>query len=101
MMNNKTIFIYIIAFLALQPIIDVLTAGSILLFNLNVTFGVIIRTLYMVGMGVLILWMAKTDKLSRGYLLYFIGLALLIVVNMALNMQVKILLSNARTKVFQ
>ncbi len=89
MQNNKNIFIVLIAFLVAQPIIDVLTAGSILLLNLDVTFGVIIRTVYMVLMGIVIVWMAKSDKLSRGYLFYFIGLALLIGVNIALNMQVK------------
>ncbi|MFC4410005.1 O-antigen ligase family protein [Chungangia koreensis] len=88
-MNQTKFLVYFVAFLILQPIIDVLTAASLLLLNLNITFGTIIRFLYMALSGVFLIYMARKSKLSKWYVFYLIGLAAIIVINIALNMNVK------------
>ncbi|MDX1805957.1 MAG: O-antigen ligase family protein [Paenisporosarcina sp.] len=88
-MKQSKYLIYFVAFLVLQPVIDVLTAGSKLLLNLDITFGVIIRFAYMAMMGLFLLWMAKSHKLARGYIFYLVGLAIVIAINIMMNMNVK------------
>ena len=88
-MNQTKFLIYFVAFLVFQPIIDVLTAGSILILDLNVTFGVVLRFAYMALMALFLLVMARRNKLARGYILYLVGLAVIIGVNIFLNMNAK------------
>ena len=88
-MNQTKFLIYFVAFLVLQPVNDVLTAGSILLLDLNITFGVVLRFAYMALMGIFLLVMARRNKLARGYIWYLVGLAVIIAVNIFINMDVK------------
>ncbi|WP_342542040.1 O-antigen ligase family protein [Paenisporosarcina sp. FSL H8-0542] len=88
-MNQTKFLIYFIAFLVLQPVIDVLTAGSKLLLGSNITIGVMLRFAYMGTMGLFLLWMARSNKLARGYIIYLVGLALIIGINIFLNISVK------------
>jgi len=88
-MNQTKFLIYFVAFLVLQPIIDVLTAGSLLLLDLNVTIGVVLRFAYMALMGLFLLVMVRSNKLARGYILYLVGLGAIIAINIFLNMNVK------------
>lgn len=88
-MNQTKFLIYFVAFLVLQPILDVLTAGSILLLNSSITIGLVLRFAYMAVMGVFLIWMARTNKLARGYIVYLVGLAVVIGINIFLNMEVK------------
>lgn len=88
-MNRNKILLAIVAFLVLQPIIDVLTTASIFLIDTSLTIGVIVRVLFMLAMIVLLLWLSKTSKISRMLTLYLVGLAALLVINVLVNMQVK------------
>ncbi|MCZ8536637.1 O-antigen ligase family protein [Paenisporosarcina quisquiliarum] len=88
-MNQTKFLIYFIAFLVLQPVIDVLTAGSKLLLGSNITIGVMLRFAYMGTMGLFLLWMARSNKLARGYILYLVGLGVIIGINIFLNMGIK------------
>ncbi|MDX1807285.1 MAG: O-antigen ligase family protein, partial [Paenisporosarcina sp.] len=66
-MNQTKFLIYFVAFLILQPVLDVLTAGSILLLNSSITIGLVMRFAYMAVMGIFLIWMARSNKLARGY----------------------------------
>jgi hypothetical protein len=88
-MNQTKFLIYFVAFLILQPVLDVLTAGSILLLNSSITIGLVMRFAYMALMGVFLIWMARSNKLARGYIVYLVGLAVVIGINIFLNMDVK------------
>ncbi|HSP22980.1 MAG TPA: O-antigen ligase family protein [Planococcus sp. (in: firmicutes)] len=88
-MKNKNILLLLIAFIALQPIIDVLTTASIFVVDTSLTVGVLIRTAYMGAMLLLLLWMSKKSRLSRFFTIYLIGLAVLIGINIMVNFQVK------------
>lgn len=88
-MNRNKILLAVVAFLVLQPVIDVLTTASIFLANTSLTIGVIVRTLFMVAMLVLLLWLSKTSKISRMLTLYLVGLGALLVINVLVNLQVK------------
>ena len=88
-MNYKKVLILLVAFLVLQPIIDVLTTASIFLVNTNLTVGVLIRAAYMLALLAFLLWVARKSKTSRIFTAYLIGLAVLIGVNIVINYQVK------------
>ncbi len=88
-MKNKNLLLLLLAFIALQPIIDVLTTASIFFVNTSLTIGVLIRVAYMGAMLLLLLWMSKKSKLSRLFTIYLIGLAVMIGINVIVNLQVK------------
>ncbi|WP_298824596.1 O-antigen ligase family protein [uncultured Planococcus sp.] len=88
-MDSKKILILFIAFIAIQPIIDVLTTASIFMVETSLTVGVLLRTAYMALALVFLLWMARTSKNSRIFTVYLIGLALLIGINIVSNLQIK------------
>lgn len=88
-MNVKKILMLLVAFIALQPVIDVLTTASIFMIDTSITIGIVVRALYMVAMLLLLLWLSKKSKLSRLFTFYLIGLAVLLGVNVLVNMQVK------------
>lgn len=88
-MNMKKILMPFVAFLVLQPIIDILTTASLFMAGPSVTVGVFVRAAYMVAILLLMLWLARKSGLSRLFVAYLIGLAVILVVNVVLNMQVK------------
>lgn len=88
-MNRNKILLAIVAFLVLQPIIDVLTTASIFLIDTSLTIGVIARTAFMIVMLGLLLWLSRTSKFSRILTVYLVGLAIILGINIAVNLQVK------------
>lgn len=88
-MNDTKFLIYFVAFIIMQPIIDVLTAGSILFLDTSVTIGVVLRFAYMALMSLFLLMMVRSNKLARGYIIYLVGLAVVIGINIYLNMNIK------------
>ncbi|MGE6368823.1 O-antigen ligase family protein [Planococcus kocurii] len=88
-MDSKKILLFFIAFIAVQPIIDILTTASIFMVDTSLTVGVLLRTAYMALAIVFLLWMARTSKNSRLFTGYLIGLALLIGINIVSNLQLK------------
>lgn len=88
-MNYKKILVLLLAFIAMQPIIDVLTTASIFMVNTSLTVGVLIRAAYMVAMLLLLLWVSKRSRISRLFTIYLIGLAVVIGINIAVNFTVK------------
>ncbi|WP_088009249.1 O-antigen ligase family protein [Indiicoccus explosivorum] len=88
-MDFKKILILLVAFIALQPIIDVLTAASIFIVETSLTAGVLLRAAYMLAIIALLLWTAVRSKMSRIFVAYLAGLALLLVVNVAVSLQFK------------
>ncbi|MCP3761291.1 O-antigen ligase family protein [Domibacillus sp. A3M-37] len=89
MKNEKTFWLFALAFIIWQPVIDVLTSASLLLLNINLTVGVIARVLFMAAIVLMLLWKARHRGLARKYIIYLIGLAAVIVINIALNLNVK------------
>ncbi|OAH54557.1 hypothetical protein AWH48_08155 [Domibacillus aminovorans] len=89
MKNEKKFWLFALAFLIWQPVIDVLTSASLLLLNVNLTVGVIARVLFMAVIVLVLLQLSWRNRLARKYALYLIGLAVLILVNMAMNYNVK------------
>ncbi|WP_338751791.1 O-antigen ligase family protein [Bacillus sp. FJAT-52991] len=88
MLNHRTLLM-LLAFLVLQPVIDVMTTASILIFNLNITVGVIIRVLFMVIILLFLLKLAFNHSRARKYILYLIGLAIILIINIVVNMNLK------------
>ena len=72
----------IIAFIILQPIIDIITSLSIEYIGLNITFGMIIRTIFMAFVAILGIIKAKA-KYNIGMCVYF-GLLLLYMIGIIL-----------------
>ncbi|KIL76423.1 O-antigen ligase family protein [Bacillus badius] len=88
MLNWKT-FLLLLIFLVLQPVIDVMTTASLMIFNLNLTVGVIVRVLYMAIILLLMLKLAFSSRLAKKYIFYLVGLAVVIGINIAVNMNLK------------
>lgn len=88
-MNYKKMLVLLVAFIALQPIIDVLTTASIFMANTSITIGIVVRALYMVALLLLLLWTARKSKISRLFTFYLIGLAVMLAINVGVNLQVK------------
>lgn len=81
--------VLLLVFIAIQPVIDVLTLASMYVIDSSITVGVVVRALYMLVMVGLLLWLSRKSKASRLLTIYLIGLAILLAVNVGLNMQVK------------
>lgn len=88
-MKFKTLLLALVAFIAVQPIIDVLTLGSMTIFSSSITFGVIIRALYMAVLSLLLLLFIKKRPEYKWYVIYLIGLGVLLIINSAVNSQLK------------
>ena len=89
MKNEKTFWLLALAFIIWQPVIDVLTSASLLLLNISLTVGVIVRVLFMAALALMLLWKARRSGLARKYIFYLIALAAVIVINIALNVNIK------------
>lgn len=88
MLNQKT-FLLLLIFLVLQPVIDVMTTASLMILNVNLTVGVIVRVLYMAVILLILLKLAFSSRLAKKYIFYLIGLAVVIGINIAVNMNLK------------
>lgn len=88
-LKQHRLMIALVAFILIQPIIDVLTTGSILYTSLPLTVGVIIRLAYLAIMAGWITYAATKSKRAKYYLLYLIGFAALVITNFGINMMVK------------
>ncbi|KMY56282.1 hypothetical protein AC623_17885 [Bacillus sp. FJAT-27231] len=88
MLNRKT-FLLLLVFLVLQPVIDVMTTASLMILNVNLTVGVIVRVLYMAAILLLLLKLAFSSPLAKKYIFYLIGLAVVIGINIVVNMNLK------------
>ncbi|WNS81245.1 O-antigen ligase family protein [Domibacillus sp. DTU_2020_1001157_1_SI_ALB_TIR_016] len=89
MKNEKTFWLLALAFIIWQPVIDVLTSASLLLLNISLTVGVIVRVLFMAAIVLMLLWKARQSGLARKYILYLLAVAAVIAINIVLNMNVK------------
>ena len=89
MMKNQRFLLFMVAFIVLQPVIDILTTATILWTDLSISVGIVLRTLYFLLMTVFILYMAFQSKRAKYYLAYLVGLFILLIINIAMNMQIK------------
>lgn len=80
---NKEKLIYLLVFfIAIQPIIDILTTFSIEVLNTGATFGLFIRVAYMIVSAVFILSQVKQSTLARKSLYYLILAGIFIITNL-------------------
>lgn len=88
-LNRHNIMLALVAFVMIQPIIDVLTTASLLFIDLPLTLGVIIRLLYLAAMALWIIYASRKSKRAKLYLLYLVGLAVFVVINFIVGYTVK------------
>lgn len=89
MKNEKTFWLLALAFIMWQPVIDVLTSASLLLLNISLTVGVIVRVLFMAAIVLMLLWKARQSRIARKYVFYLLAVAAVLAINIGLNMNVK------------
>ncbi|EMA6343366.1 O-antigen ligase family protein [Bacillus cytotoxicus] len=68
---------FLLFFIILQPVLDLLTSLSIIVLKINTTFGVMARFLVMAVCGIYILLQAK-EKENRKFLIYLVVLGLVL-----------------------
>ena len=88
-LNRHNIMLALVAFVMIQPIIDVLTTASLLFIDLPLTLGVIIRLAYLGIMAIWIVNESRKSKRARTYLLYLAGLAVFVIINFIVGYTVK------------
>lgn len=88
-LNRHNIMLALVAFVMIQPIIDVLTTASLLFIDLPLTLGVIIRLAYLAIMAIWIVNESRKSKRARLYLLYLSGLAVFVIINFIVGYTVK------------
>ncbi len=88
-LKQHRIMIALVAFILIQPLVDVLTTASILYTSLPLTIGVVIRLAYMAIMAGWIVHAATKSKRAKYYLFYLVGFAALVFVNFGMNMVIK------------
>lgn len=88
-LNRHNIMLALVAFVMIQPIIDVLTTASLLFIDLPLTLGVIIRLAYLGIMAIWIVNESRKSKRARMYLLYLAGLAVFVIINFIVGYTVK------------
>src|SRR6478735_7420921 len=89
MKNTYWLFFLFVGFISIQPIIDMLTTYMVLNMDSGLSIGVVIRFLYMIFAGVLLLVFAKQSKWARYSIIYLIAFALFLGLNIYLNHQWK------------
>ena len=89
MIKKHQFFLFMVGFIVLQPVIDVLTTATLLWTNSPISVGILIRSLYFFIMAIFITYMALQSKRGKWYLAYLCGLVVVIVCNLVMNMQVK------------
>jgi hypothetical protein len=79
----KRFEIYLLIFISIQPVIDVLTTASMTLLSLSATFGVFFRLLVMC---ICFVYIVQTQiKKEKKYLLYLFGLMFVLAVSLIIN----------------
>ncbi|RWS41020.1 O-antigen ligase domain-containing protein [Bacillus mycoides] len=79
---------FLLFFIILQPVLDLLTSLSIVLLKSNATVGILVRFLIMAVGGIYILIQAK-EKENRKFLIYLILLAVVLGIGFINNTRVK------------
>ncbi|MED1088966.1 O-antigen ligase family protein [Bacillus paramycoides] len=79
---------FLLFFIILQPVLDLLTSFSIILLKANATVGILVRFLIMAVGGIYILIQAK-EKENRKFLIYLILLAVVLGIGFINNKLVK------------
>lgn len=83
-------FMYIlVAFIVFQPLIDMLTTVTVKTMNLPISFGILMRLAYMFAMALWVLYALRFSQYAKWILYYLIGLAILVLGNFLMNMQLK------------
>ncbi|MFE7060654.1 O-antigen ligase family protein [Sutcliffiella sp. NPDC057660] len=85
---NKFELIMIIL-IAFQPIIDLLTTFSIVVLEIDFTFGVLFRFIILVLSGIYILIKCTSHPPYRKYLYYLVALFAVVTINLVVNLNVK------------
>ena len=85
---NKYV-LFFIYFIALQPILDILTTFSILQLNTSATAGVLIRFIYMALCLLFLLSQYKKSIFAKNTILYLAVWFIFIIVNFGINLYVK------------
>lgn len=93
MVMNKSIkhenfSLFLMIFVMLQPLLDLTTSFTLLVLNLNITPGIIIRFLIMLISAFYILLAAK-EKANRKFLYYLIALAIYFCLHLGINFFIK------------
>ena len=89
MMKKHQFLLFMVGFIVLQPVIDVLTSATLTWTNSPISVGILLRTFYFFVMAIFITFMALRSKRGKWYLTYLAGLVIVIVSNIVINMQVK------------
>lgn len=89
MMKNQRFLLLMVAFIVVQPVIDILTTATILWTDLSISVGIVLRTIFFLLMAILISYFAFQSKRAKYYFAYLVGLVILLVINVGMNMQVK------------
>ena len=82
--HYKTMLL-IVAFILIQPVIDILTTASILYIDFPITVGIVLRVLYLIGMSGFLVWMATKSKRAKAYFIYLAGLGGILLINFVVN----------------
>ncbi|MGN1385411.1 MAG: O-antigen ligase family protein [Bacillus sp. (in: firmicutes)] len=85
MMNKEKMIHLLILFIAIQPIIDVLTTFSIEVLNTGATFGLFIRVAYMILSTIFILSQVKQSALAKKSFYYLIFVGIFIIANLTVS----------------
>lgn len=86
--KNGKFAIFLMIFVMLQPLLDLMTSFTLLVLNVNITPGIIIRFLIMLISAFYILFAAK-EKSNRKFLYYLIVLAAFFIIHLGINFFVK------------
>lgn len=86
--KNGKFGIFLMIFVMLQPLLDLMTSFTLLVLNVNITPGIIIRFLIMLVSAFYILFAAK-EKTNRKFLYYLIALAVFFSIHLVINFFVK------------
>ena len=87
--TSKKYVLFFIYFIALQPILDILTTFSILQLNTSATAGVLIRFIYMAFCILFLLTQYKRSTIAKNAILYLAFWFIFIVVNLGINLYAK------------
>lgn len=86
--KNETFAKFLMVFIMIQPLLDLLTSFSLLSLNLSITPGIIIRFFIMLVSSFYILFSAR-EKKNRKYLYYLIALAIFFIIHLGINIAIK------------
>ncbi|WP_028401314.1 O-antigen ligase family protein [Ectobacillus panaciterrae] len=85
---GNTFEAFLLLFIILQPILDLLTSFCIIVLKINTTAGIIARLFVMV-LGILYLFLQAREAKNRRYFLYILGLGIVLFIGLINNKIVK------------